>query len=75
MVEFRDVILTRSKNFALRSQQNLKYVEMRIREKITFRPDNAMNSLARGTPDGANRITFGGLFSVTVVAFGFALGE
>lgn len=46
---------------------------MSIRKKIAFSPDNAMNGLARGASNGANRIGFGSFFCVAIIAFGFAL--
>lgn len=73
MIEFRDLILTRSEYLTSRDQQNPKYGGMSIRKEVTFGPDNAMDGLARGASDGANWITFRRFFCIAIVAFGFAL--
>ena len=44
-------------------------------EEITLSPYYAVDRLARGTPDSADREALGHLFGTAVVAFGFALEE
>ena len=46
---------------------------MRIREEVTFGPDNAVNSLTRSASDGANWEALRRLFRVAIIALGFAL--
>ena len=73
MVKLRDIILTCAEYLTSRNQQNLNHVGISIRKEVTFGPDNAMNGLARCGPDRANWISFGCLFCITIVAFGFTL--